>query len=442
MFFNKIHIHVLTVLVVVFVLLQIFISFFSDETFLSVFGFIHLFTLLAFVMSVLFCVKISKESVILYIYIYQLYLVIFHYMFYVSYYGNPFGARFRDALLYHNLTLDLQSMNFIESVKHIIVVQGIDDLGFPILMKYVYMFWGNEILNMKFVNIILHIIACYYLYKLTRLLIQDKNLCKLILILYGLNPITVYFNASGLKEPAFTLLVVLSFYFIYRAYLRKDYKYYVLGILAIVSTAFFRIPYPFIIIFSFAVLFYLSSSGKYKLINKLAVFILTPILFLIVLFFIKDELIRILLVNRFDTVAYRIGRVPNILDYLILLISGVIGPIPQLTYGMQNENYLLQSVSNFIKIIFSFFFIIGYYKIFKKKLRKFYPIIIFITVNILMFTIAGATLDHRLHFPFIPLYFVVMGYGYYSLRNSNFIPVKYMPYIFFVVILILVYNLR
>ncbi|SHG68635.1 hypothetical protein SAMN05443144_14513 [Fodinibius roseus] len=440
--FKKIDIKVISVWLVLFVLLQSFFSFQSTQSFLSRFGLLQLVSLFFFSTFFALAKKIKPKQVFLLIFVYQLTLVLFLFTFYVLAYGNPLGFEPKDAVYYNLLGLELQNKNLYSSIVYLLENRRVGDLGFPILLKFIYSLGGNKILNVKIFNILFHLLTCFYLYKISIYINLKKYICKNILILYGLNPISIYFNASGLKEPFLLLMVTLSFYFFYKAYTKKLIGYYFVSFLTLLMTGLFRAPFPVLIFFSLGSLLFIEIKGRYRYIFRIFILLIVPLLLVPILWVVKDELIAKIAINRSIAVTNRIGIQAGFFEYSIMAVSGIIGPFPTFAYGIENDNYLLQTVGNFIKLVLSYFFLIGCVQIFKNKLRKFYPLLIFIASNIAMLTFAAATLDHRLLYPFIPFYFLIIGYGYSLEQYYGFYLRRYMVYIVFIIILVIGYNLR
>lgn len=438
--YKKIDIKLLSILFISFVILQLYFSFYSSNTFYEGLGIFQLVLLTFFVGFFLLCRKMKTKQLFVLIGIYQLILVLTLFFYYVYGIGNPLGYHPTDAVWYNHMGQQLQHKGFVSSISFILSSHDIGDIGFPMLLKYIYVLPGYDILNMKLFNIAFHLLTCYFLYKIAKLLKLNKKSIKYALILYGLNPISIYFSASGRKEPFFVLVVTLCFYLLYKAIVKKKLKYFILGFLALLATGLFRVPYPILILFSFGLYYFMSVKGRHKTIIRLGLIFSILILFLFVFLLVGDALSKQIAVNRGLAVKQRLGTTPGVSEYGILFISGLIGPFPTFHYEAGKIRYLLKTAGIFVKIFFSYFFIIGVYEIIKNKLQKYYPLLVLIVLNIMIFTFTGATLDYRYHFPVMSLYFIVIGIGYSSFQIRNIKVLKYGPYYVFIIILILLYN--
>lgn len=438
---KRIDLQFFSIVIILFALFQLITSFIFNNDYIDIFGTIHYILLGSFIFFFFLSRKIPVKQIYLLILIYQLLLVLGLFTFYSEYYHNPLGFEPTDEIFYNRIGIDLQGKNLFSSIEYLSQYVGISDYGFPLVIKYVYSLGGDRILVMKIFNVLFHILTCSILYKTSELLISKKNISKILLILYGLNPITVYFNVSGRKEPLFILVVVATFYFFYKALIEKKAKFYFFALFFTLCTGLFRTIFPVFILLSFGVFVLINLSGKYRNIKRAFYIFLGILLLAITIVFIENDLTKDMSVDKSALIEYRLGRAPTYLDYTIMTISGLIGPFPSFNYSEGNDSALLQTVGNFLKLFLSFFFLTGVYQIFKLKKKEFYPIIIFIALNIVMLVSVAASLDHRFLFPFIPVYFIVVALGFDTniyparLRNVTF-------YLIFITTLILGYNLR
>ena len=431
-----------TTLYLGFVFLQLYLGDDSAESFVSVYGFIHIVLLTAFLGAFYICLNSTKEASLVIIFFYQFVLTLGLYFFYMFYYNDPFGPNPTDEIWYHSTALLSQSMTLPDMIRYVISVHGEGDIGFSFVLKYIYLLPGDDIFNMKVINVGFHMGATLLLYKVSQGLRMRTQTSKLLLIIFGLNPIAVYFNASGRKETVFIFVMVVALYFIYKAIRKHEIKYYVFAFVAILVTGLFRIPFPMMLLFSLFVYVFLAAGGKYKTVMRLALFLAVPILMGLIYFVFQEEINSIFSLNLAALAASRLGGEgsPSMVQYVILLISGVIGPIPSFNYATTLDSQMLQTVGNYVKIMLSGFFVLGVIRILKEKKKEYYPLIIFVGCNIIMITVVAATLDHRYHYPALPFYFIVMALGFeYKIKLKK---IKYWLYLGFVLLLILGYNLR
>lgn len=439
---KKIDLQISLSLTVLFVSMQLVLSFVFSNEYFSVFGLVHYALLFSFILFFLWSRKLPVRQVYFLILIYQVFLVIGLFSFYTSYYENPLGFEPTDEIFYNQIGNDLKNKGFLSSIDYLGKYVDVADYGFPIVLNYIYALGGNEILLVKFFNIGFHLLSCFIVFRLSSILFIKKEISKLLLILYGLNPITVYFNASGRKEPLFILIVILAFYYVYKMLLQRKMKFYVLAFLFTLATGLFRSIFPVFIILSFGIYALLKLKGKYKNVIRFFYLIVGAILLCSALWLTKEDLLDHLSLDMRALASHRLGKIPSYLDYFALIVSGLIGPLPSFEYTAGNDSALLQTVANYIKVMLSFFFLIGTVEIIRGKESIYYPILVFISLNVVMLVVTAATFDHRFLFPFIPIYFIIVAEGFDKVKNNEKYLRKSPLYFLMTFVLILSYNLR
>lgn len=438
---EKLNLKVIFSALLLFLFFQIIITYYSGYDYYDVYGTFHNIILFGFLLFFILSQKTSIKNIFFFILVYQILYVFGSFYFYTEFYNNPLGFEPTDEIFYHKIGQELQAKGFEDSINYLFQYVGISDFGFPLIVKYIYALGGYELFNMKVFNILFHLLSCFFLYKTSRLIFTDYSVSKILLILYGLNPISIYFNASGRKEPFFILIVTLSIYYTYKAILKRKFSLYLIAFLSILATGMFRTIFPIFLIISFGLYLFLNKKGRFKNFVRLGYLLIGIILLTGAILFIQKDLNEAMEVDQSALAAARIGRTPTLIDQGVLIISGVIGPIPSFSYKSGNDSALLQTAGNFVKIILSVFFLTGSLKILREKKVIFYPLLLFIGLNIFMLVSVAASLDHRFIYPFLPAYFIVLAYGFDDIKKRGSMKTL-IPYLCFVTALIIAYNIR
>lgn len=429
---------------VLFILFQAVFSLISSENFLGRIGVLQMFFMFTFLFSFVLCRTLAVKGILVVIVIYQILLVGVLFEFFLLEYDDPLGFNPKDAAYYHDLAIMLRNLPFQDVIFYISKRLDLGDYGYPFVLQSIYRISGsNPVVIAKFFNIFFHCLTCYYLVKISEYLFEDTSLKKNLLILYGLNPATVFFLTSGLKEPLFAFVVVLGFYYSTKAYFRNSTFNYILAGGAILLSGLFRSAYPVFIVISILIFTLWNSQGKYRRIKQIGLLAGGALAIVGAYSFVQTELSQKLNYD-FDAIAeHRMGRKPSLLDYMVMLVGGVIGPFPSFDFNKANQLGLLQTAGNFIKIIFSYFFIVGAFLALKNRIRLLYVAIIFIFINVIVLVPLAASLDYRFLYPFLPLYFLILAYGYTN-YNKKLLPfyLKSPLYISGVIGLIILYNFR
>ncbi|MCL1040921.1 hypothetical protein L2712_04530 [Shewanella marisflavi] len=425
---------------VVFIFLQSVLSFSFGNDFLSIHGFLHLFVLVLYFVLVYLSLKSNVQVSIFYIVIYQIYFTLALY-FYYSALGTPLGIGIPDALFYDQLARESVDLSIYDSIIGTLSSHDLGDLGFTQLTRIIYMFPGEPVINMKLVNVFLHILSGIFLFKTARLLKFDITSAKFITVLFCLNPASLYFNSTGLKEASFLFVVTISIYLCYAAVHKKSLICGALGIISIVSTAFFRVPYPLFLLFGFSVYFYGVTSGRFKIVIKLLIIILLPFVLAILWSLLKSSLELWFALDLGRLQAHRLGKESvGLVEYILLILVGLIGPIPSFNYELSQSSSILLTIPNFIKMCLSGYFIISIFEVVKFREFQWYPLLIVFFINFLMLVIAASTFDMRYVYPIMPVFYLLAGRKLidgFELKSPLF-----LGYMLLCTLLIVLYNLR
>lgn len=431
-------------LLILFLIFQIFFSFQSEKSVLSEIGILQLLCITTFLFIFSSCKNAPIKIIYAIIALYQLILVWIFFQFYLIQYQNPLGFDPIDAAYYHELASNLKKKEFLDVFHHLTRTLDLGDIGFPFVLQTIYRIAGeNEIFITKIFNVLFHLLTCHFLYKLSLLLLSDSRISKVLVILYGLAPASVFFNSLGLKEPLFALIVVLSFYFLFYAYSSNSKFKYIVAFLLVLCTGLFRSAYPIFIVFSFGFFLLTATTGKFKFLKRFFALLAGIFVLFIVYSFVKVELSNKIAYDTEYISAERLGRAPGISDYIVMVIGGFFGPFPSFIYNTDNQLGLLQTVGNFVKIIFSYFFLLGSYFTLKFGIKKNLPLLIFIILNTLVLVLLAASLDYRFLYPFMPLYFVIMAFGYVKDKEYPKPLILRFPFYFMgAITLIILFNYR
>ncbi|MGC6433454.1 MAG: hypothetical protein ACON4M_04605 [Crocinitomicaceae bacterium] len=368
----------------------------------------------------------------------SLFLVFNHYQFNIIYFNNPLGYNPIDAEFYNEIGIKISKLNFEEMITFISNNLRIGDFGFPFFLWFAYYDGLDGILIVKFLNILIHLISSIYVFKLSKFFFSDYKLQKLTLSFFAINPLVIYYASSGLKEILFSFFIISGIYYLYRG----NIKNYIIGIILISLTGFFRVYIPFLILLSMGIFIFFKQKGKIGHLKKVIIILIFTTIFFGVFSLLKTELIGKMNTNADYILEYRLGRKPSIIDRFLLFVGGLFGPFPSFQYDKGHIANLLESIGNFIKIYVSGYFSIGIFYVIRNKMVSYYPIIFIYVFNILLLSILGLSLDPRFSFIFHFIYFTLVILGYYKTEN-NFKLRKYnLVHTISILLLVVLYNLR
>ncbi|WP_318461171.1 hypothetical protein [Photobacterium leiognathi] len=438
--FNQEYVQWSIITLTVFIFLQCALSFSNTGDFLSEFGGMHFFGLVLYFLVIYLCLISDIKVAFLQIALYQVSLTLLLFTYY-SYIGSPLGIGLADAMFYDKLALEASQLDTYDSIVNLLSSHDIGDLGFTQFTRVVYMLPGYSVLNMKIINVVLNLSSGLLLYKTAILIGFEREKAKIIIIFFCLNPASLYFNSSGLKEPLFQFVVMVSLFLCYKIAVARTIFYFVITFISVLCTAFFRVPYPIFFLLSFCVYYYYSARGKYKKIAKIVVILLLPLLFSVLWLLIESTMQQWLSLDLGKLQAHRLGRESvGDFEYILLAVVGLIGPIPSFNYDLKHSTSLLLTLPNYVKMCLSGYFLISIYEVIKYKIFEWYPLIIIFFINFLMLVMSASTFDIRYIYPIMPIFYLLVGrkiINGFELKS----PISFI-YIILFSSLIILYNLR
>lgn len=359
--------------------------------------------------------------------------------------GNILGFTPIDALKYSNIAEATSGMSAQQAMEYIRYVYHWDqsDLGFPLFLRLVYRLggdWETSVFIMKFVNIALHAISLIPLYFLSRNYLSEK-LSKYVVILWGVFPLTTYFNSSGLKESLFAVCAIFAVYYVIEFLKKISLKNLLLMVLFTAMIIFFRIYVVFFILIGIGAYYVLKIRNRAL---KVGVMLTFAAVFIGLLVFAQHAIRSVTVIDYAALATKQLGSGnEGLASYLVISLGAIWGPLPQFVHKIGGEKQLIYSFALYFKVIISYFAVWGMYKAVRLNNVKLIPIVVLIACNTLMTIVAVAGLDPRFQYPIYPFYMLFTVYGIVNLksgsRNNRLIYAAYLVCMF---ALIALYNVR
>jgi hypothetical protein len=353
--------------------------------------------------------------------------------------GNPFGIG-GDNLKYHALAIRTMRKDPSYFIKHLTnQYANIDDYGFPFILYIIYSIAGSENAGLflaLLVNAFVIALSTYYLYKILVFLNNRDNKSCFWAACWGFFPYLTASSAEQVKQNFFCLFVIASFYYMikYKKYRRAPSL--ILCIVSIVCCYFFRMAIPVMIVISFIIFLFSNYENRKKVLFVLFAFLIAGLIFLniIFLYIFPFSLAHILWVtgNRIS----HTGMNSSIM-WLVLILSAFIGPFPNF-----NSNGMVEILYNsgiLFKMLASFPLLVGTWHIIRSYNYRYYAIIAYIGMGIIMVFLSGVSLDLRYQITFYPLMLPVIAYTFRMQKINNLV---YYAYTIFLIPLIVLYNFR
>ena len=363
-------------------------------------------------------------------------------------YNNDFFVfNASDAVLYHDLGILMNKEYNISKIMFLLENQiGYADMGMPLLLSFLYeIVESNLILNLLY--FIIGIYTALLIYNISSFYMSKRYsfLCSLS---YSLSSYTLYYLASGLKEPILIFLVLLSIYiYLKRIYFKNKIFLNSLILLSIplVLILFFRPVISIFLIISFMASYFFKLKSKgYKL------FFIVVILFFVSLSFpvlIQER-------NTFLTGGSLASMIDNRVEHSSLIkgglgftyftnvVSSLFGPFPN--FDSANERLSIYASGLVFKSFLSIFFLLSAITIIRNRRLKFYPLLIFIFLEIISLVLILEALELRKSLPHIPIFFILSFWCLYKLDIEGLKKKTYITNSYFILIFIamIIWNFR
>lgn len=390
---------------------------------------------LLYTSSALFIRKAGFKLVLLYIFLYQVFLSVILQGILFSISGNVFGGEAIDARLYSKIAQVTYDMPFVDKVRYINqFLRDLSDMGFPIFLGYIYAICDGDVsasMNLLLVvNILSQLGTVCLIYQITKYLDLKKSQSMWVVVLWGLNILSVYLNVSGLKEPVFLLICTAVMYMIYRVKRSGAILDHILLIALIALTWFFRYYMSL-----FYIIIYVGYCGFPKLYSRY--FALMCISAIVVSLFMLDMLglympeLRTLSVG---SEAFYQGK--GIVFKIVTNIITFMGPIPRF-FSMKYFADISIIGFSLVKYFLSIFAFIAAYRVVRQGDDRYYPLISIYLFTSLMMIASNHMIDYRYAYVMLPCMYILMIVG----ANK---PNKMVlgAYTFIAVLLMLMFNMK
>lgn len=360
-------------------------------------------------------------------------------------YNSPYGSSANDAIVYNEIGLygaTHSFKDFFDGIQSISPAITIGDYGFSVWLKLIYTLGWNEVSSQTIliiVNSILVTIGIYIGYKLA-LLLFSKNFAKVFVLFLISIQYLIHNSVGGCKESLFLLILVISAYYMQRSIQEKSLKTTILFILSTSFIFFFREIICVMYFFAYGVGYFFSFKNNRPFVKIIV--ILGGILGSLGI----GLFLRATGLSSLDQVSSvseaRMGENGGTIGMVVGVVSSLVGPFPNIIGQDPDRPEYFYNFMYFIKMYFSFYFLIGVYLIIKKRVWQFVPELSVVFMTIIMCVVAAVSLDIRYQFTMLIQYFLIATYGINNQIEIKNLRLYRIPYIVMVIVLIYMYNLR
>jgi hypothetical protein len=347
--------------------------------------------------------------------------------------STPFGI-YEDRDIYDNYDIIINSMRRGYDVVMQILSQRMiynryhyDDHGMLLIFYFIYSLAGNENIGQYLAllfNSLAVTISTYYLYKLMISLSIKRSYARFFSSVWGFFPFLSVVSANGMqKENFFCLFIILSFYCMYNFKMKKRILSFIYCLFFIFCCSLFRIAISIMMLISFIILLIVNVKNSKKILNILFICLLLGIISL-------SAFMKFIFSLSLESYLSKPGQ--NIF-YQILI--ALIGPLPNFNRSLNFE--IFHNSGLLFKVIISFPFWMGIWYIIRTFNYKYYYLVAYIFMGLLMCIVTGYSYI-RFQVAFFPLMLPIIAYAFQFGLNK----ICYNIYSVLSIFVIILYNNR
>lgn len=310
-----------------------------------------------------------------------------------------------DAQDYEKHTARMVEMNTPAMFSYISHVYTFDDWGTPLLMT-----WLMKVISSKyfvlFCQILMNVVSALCLFSISKTMMTRKYGFMAVLS-YAISSYSVFFMSSMLKEEAMVMLIILSFYFLYRYRVSKDVAYIGIGGLLSLLLLFFRVPLAVFLWVVYAVTLLMDSKGHLQRGLVIMIILMGIILSVGMIQYSSDRYV--------STTASYMFETTSVFRKVVISVGALIGPFPNMIQlSSQTINYKpMFAPGALYKFLLFFPFWKGFIYCIKSKSKEIAPIFLFCMLEIVGLTSVFDGLELRKAFPHFAL-FLLAAFWYMS----------------------------
>ncbi len=352
-----------------------------------------------------------------------------------------------DAVFYNDIAIQMNKEYNISKVMFLLQNEiGYADIGMPLLLSFLYeIVESNLILNLLYITVGIYIALLIYNISSFYMSKRYSFLCSLS---YSLSSYTLYYFATGLKEPVLIFLVLLSIYiYLKRIYFKNKIFLNSLILLSIplVLILFFRPIISIFLIISFMASYFFKLKSKgYKVFFIFVILFFVGLSFPILMqestYFLTGGSFESMIDNRLNYSTLIKGGVE--FTYFTNVVSGIFGPFPN--FDSSNIRLSIFASGLVFKSFLSIFFLLSLVTIIRNKIVQFYPLLIFIFLEIISLVLIIEALELRKSLPHIPVFFILSFWCLYKLDLEGLKKKKYIinSYFTLIIVAMIIWNFR
>lgn len=340
-------------------------------------------------------------------------------------FNNPLGYNPMDSSSYHNSAIEFSNTSYsiFELFKFLLSKNtSIDDFGFNIIICFIYKIFGSDlgVHVLVIFNVCVYVCGCSMLYKLSQILTENTDISKFSIVLWGTYTYCVYTASTGLKENFFVFTLIWAILNLYKYLNCRNIYRLVIFLLVSSLSLLFRLPVFFILIATLL----MSVFLQFKFVSKHIKF---WIVILIVSAVIAYPTVLSYIVSARGNMALNQGMLDainsgeNLIVYIgTVVLTSLVGAVPNFISDFEKLNYItLWNFGSFVRIILSGYAFYAVYKIIKYRCKRYYPLLIFVALHIVMLVVTMFSIHDRYQMPQLPFIYLLTSLGVFEVSRSG-----------------------
>ena len=343
------------------------------------------------------------------VFVYSIIFVSLYVLMSYTYTGNTFIFSEGDARLYERMGFRLYEKPMYKMIPYLTSQRwGYDDWGAPLGIALMLKVIPSK-LFVNFCYILMNLLSSLLLFGIGKRIMTIRY-AYMASMAYSISSYSLFFMGCFLKEEMMILLIIASFYLLYKYQEGKILLYLILGGFVSLPVILFRVPVAIFVWASYASLLLLGNKSHIK---KVLFGFLIVLVFIIAIGLVQYSSERY--TNSGDIAHTYVYATTSLFKKVVLALGAIIGPFPTL---LQTSSHLINYKPLFgVGLLYKFLLFFPFWKgviyCIRTKTVELYPLIVFTLLEIVGLVVVFDGLELRKAMPHVPI-FILIAFWYMS----------------------------
>jgi len=338
--------------------------------------------------------------------LYSLLTVCLFWWFSIEMTGNTFIFSERDARLYEKVAMTLKDCSWANMIPYLTMyLKDFEDWGGPVAMSILLRIVPDKIF-MNLCYILVGGFTALLIFRIGLRMMSQQN-AFLAALTYSISSFNIFFYGTFVKETIFIFLIVLLFNSLYR-YIDENHDVSIIYVIVYsILLCFFRPAVTVFIWFGIFTYFLFLKGGS---ITKVVILAIVGIAFIVTLSFLQHTVSKYTLG----------GDIGHLLDtkestqlsqrssYFLNFFAACFGPFPTLFGTVHTARACIYGPGLYYKLFLMLPFVLAIWKLIQNRMVQFYPMLVFIVIEILSVAVVQRGFELRLTLPHLFLVYILV----------------------------------